>query len=134
MKHIMIAIVKLYRKFISPLKPPCCRFTPTCSQYAIEAFSKRGFFVGFILSVWRILRCNPFCRSGYDPVPERGLRNKHKVGEIPPPEFEELPKISLNSLSEEAEASSDGAAPSCGDEPADRPDTVGDGAGDTQNI
>ena len=76
MKHVMIWLVGLYRKYISPLKPPCCRFTPTCSAYAIEAFSKRGFFVGMILTVWRILRCNPFCKGGYDPVPERGLSNR----------------------------------------------------------
>ena len=71
----MIGLIRLYQKIISPLKPPCCRFTPTCSAYAIEAFSKRGFFVGLILTVWRILRCNPFSKGGYDPVPERGLRN-----------------------------------------------------------
>lgn len=71
----MIGLIKFYRKFISPLKPQCCRFTPTCSAYALEAFRKRGFFVGMILSVWRILRCNPFCKGGYDPVPERGFRN-----------------------------------------------------------
>jgi len=76
MKYFMIWLVGLYRKFISPLKPPCCRFTPTCSAYAVEAFRKRGFFVGFILTVWRILRCNPFSRGGYDPVPEKGFRNK----------------------------------------------------------
>ena len=76
MKHVMIWLVRLYQKFISPLKPSCCRFTPTCSAYAIEAFSKRGFFVGFILTVWRLLRCNPFCKGGYDPVPERGFRNR----------------------------------------------------------
>ena len=70
----MIWLVGLYRKFISPLKPPCCRFTPTCSAYAIEAFQKRGFFAGFILMTWRILRCNPFGRGGYDPVPEKGFR------------------------------------------------------------
>ena len=75
MKHVMIWLIRLYQKFISPLKPPCCRFTPTCSSYAIEAFMKRGFFVGLILTVWRILRCNPFCKGGYDPVPERGFRN-----------------------------------------------------------
>ena len=79
MKQVMIWLVKLYRKFISPIKPACCRFTPTCSAYAIEAFSKRGFFVGFILTVWRILRCNPFSRGGYDPVPEHGLRNRDTV-------------------------------------------------------
>ena len=74
MKYLMIGLVKLYRKFISPIKPPCCRFTPTCSEYALEAFTKRGFFIGFILSVWRVLRCNPFSKGGYDPVPEKGLR------------------------------------------------------------
>ena len=70
----MIWLIGLYRKFISPLKPPCCRFTPTCSAYAIEAFQKRGFFAGLILTIWRILRCNPFGRGGYDPVPEKGFK------------------------------------------------------------
>lgn len=69
----MIWLVRLYKKFISPILPPSCRFTPTCSAYAIEAFQKRGFFVGFILTVWRLLRCNPFCKAGYDPVPEKGI-------------------------------------------------------------
>ena len=78
MKHVMIWLVRLYQKYISPLKRPCCRFTPTCSSYAIEAFQKRGFFIGMILTVWRILRCNPFSKGGYDPVPERGLRNRNK--------------------------------------------------------
>ena len=76
MKHVMIWLIGLYRKYISPLKPPCCRFTPTCSAYSIEAFKKRGFFVGMILTVSRIIRCNPFSKGGYDPVPEKGLRNK----------------------------------------------------------
>ena len=74
MKHVMIWLIGLYRKYISPLKPPSCRFTPTCSAYAIEAFQKRGFFVGLGLTVWRILRCNPFSRGGYDPVPEKKAR------------------------------------------------------------
>lgn len=76
MKHMMIALIKFYQRCISPVKPPCCRFTPTCSAYAIEAFTKRGFFVGLILTVWRLLRCNPFSKGGYDPVPERGFRNR----------------------------------------------------------
>ena len=75
----MIGLVTLYRKFISPLKPSCCRFRPTCSAYAIEAFRQRGFFGGFILTVWRILRCNPFSKGGYDPVPEKGLRNPKNI-------------------------------------------------------
>ncbi len=81
MKHIMIWLVRLYQKYISPLKPPSCRFTPTCSAYAIEAFQKRGFFVGFGLTVWRILRCNPFGKGGYDPVPERKPKKKKTVGD-----------------------------------------------------
>ena len=75
MKNVMIWLLRLYQKYVSPLKSPCCRFRPTCSSYAIEAFEKRGFFVGLILTVWRILRCNPFCKGGYDPVPEHGFRN-----------------------------------------------------------
>ncbi len=82
MKHVMIWLIRLYRKFISPIKPPCCRFTPTCSAYALEAFTKRGFFVGFGLTVWRILRCNPFSKGGYDPVPEpRRKRQIHRNSE-----------------------------------------------------
>lgn len=89
MKRLMIAIVRLYKKFISPILPPACRFTPTCSEYAIEAFEKRGFFVGMFLSVWRILRCNPFGKAGYDPVPETGLipmilRKNEKDGQSAP--------------------------------------------------
>ena len=71
MKYAAIFFINLYRKFISPLKAPCCRFTPTCSEYALEAFKKRGFIVGFGLTVWRILRCNPFGKGGYDPVPDK---------------------------------------------------------------
>ena len=75
MRHVMIWLIRVYQKFISPIKPACCRFTPTCSSYAIEAFTKRGFFIGLLLTVWRILRCNPFSKGGYDPVPERKKRN-----------------------------------------------------------
>ena len=77
MKHICIGLIKFYQKAISPLKSPCCRFYPTCSAYAVTAFQKRGFFVGLALTVWRILRCNPFCRPGFDPVPEKGWRKKY---------------------------------------------------------
>lgn len=75
MKWICIFFIKLYQKILSPLKrTPTCRFEPTCSSYAIEAFRERGFFAGMILTVSRIVRCNPFCAGGYDPVPKRGLR------------------------------------------------------------
>lgn len=77
MRYIGIFFVKLYQKFISPLKPPCCRFSPTCSQYAIEAFREWGFICGLGLTVLRIIRCNPFGRGGYDPVPKRKRKNKN---------------------------------------------------------
>ncbi|MEZ4627075.1 MAG: membrane protein insertion efficiency factor YidD [Eubacteriales bacterium] len=69
MKRLLIALVRGYKKYISPLLPPSCRFTPTCSEYAVEALSKHGALKGSMLAIWRILRCNPFCKGGYDPVP-----------------------------------------------------------------
>ena len=67
--QVLILPIRFYQKYISPLKPPTCRFTPTCSQYAIQAIRKHGPFKGLALAVWRILRCNPWGGSGYDPVP-----------------------------------------------------------------
>ncbi len=69
MKRVMIEIIRFYRKFISPCFPPCCRYTPTCSQYALEAIEKYGAVKGGWMAFRRILRCNPFHRGGYDPVP-----------------------------------------------------------------
>ena len=69
MKKILLRIIKFYRKRISPFKKPCCRFTPTCSQYALEAIVKYGALKGSYLAIRRILRCHPFSgKSGYDPV------------------------------------------------------------------
>ncbi|QSZ27367.1 membrane protein insertion efficiency factor YidD [Aceticella autotrophica] len=68
MKIIIIYLIKFYQKVLSPLKPRCCRFYPTCSQYAIDAITKYGIFKGGLMAVWRILRCNPFNPGGYDPV------------------------------------------------------------------
>ena len=61
--------IRFYRRFLSPLKPPMCRFSPTCSQYAVEAIEAHGILRGGAYAVWRIMRCHPFCRGGYDPVP-----------------------------------------------------------------
>ncbi len=69
LSEALILPIRFYQRFISPLTPASCRFTPTCSQYAIEALRKHGPFKGFALAVWRILRCNPWGGSGYDPVP-----------------------------------------------------------------
>ena len=68
MKKILLSAIKFYRKYISPGRPSCCRFMPTCSQYALDAINKYGPFKGSIMAVYRILRCNPFCKGGYDPV------------------------------------------------------------------
>ena len=70
MKKIFIGLIRFYRKYLSGLKTaPTCKFYPTCSQYAIEAIEKHGVIKGGLLAVWRILRCNPFSKGGYDPVP-----------------------------------------------------------------
>ena len=71
--------IVVYRKFVSPLKPCCCRFTPSCSQYAIQAVMKHGIIRGTLLAVWRILRCNPYGRAGKDPVPEYGIFPTEKL-------------------------------------------------------
>ncbi|WP_352414984.1 membrane protein insertion efficiency factor YidD [Oscillibacter ruminantium] len=69
MKRVLLVMVKFYRMAISPYRPSCCRFYPTCSQYALEAIEKYGALKGGYLSLRRILRCNPFHKGGYDPVP-----------------------------------------------------------------
>ena len=68
MKKILILIVKFYRKFISPMKPPSCRFYPTCSEYSLQALEKYGALKGGYLSIKRILKCNPLHKGGYDPL------------------------------------------------------------------
>ncbi len=68
--QILLIPVYFYRAVISPILPPSCRYTPTCSQYTIEALKKHGPFKGLYLSAKRILSCNPWGGSGYDPVPE----------------------------------------------------------------
>lgn len=74
MSKLLIRLIRFYQKNISPTKIPCCRFRPTCSEYAIEAIGVHGAVKGTALALWRILRCNPLCKGGYDPVPEK--RNK----------------------------------------------------------
>ncbi len=70
MKRVLLALIRFYRKSISPLRPPCCRYYPTCSQYALEAVEKYGAVKGGWLAFKRILRCNPFSRHDpFDPVP-----------------------------------------------------------------
>ncbi|MBR5708379.1 MAG: membrane protein insertion efficiency factor YidD [Oscillospiraceae bacterium] len=69
MKKLLTRLVLFYRKNISPLRPPCCRFIPTCSEYALEALEKYGALKGSWLALRRFLKCHPFHKGGYDPVP-----------------------------------------------------------------
>jgi putative membrane protein insertion efficiency factor len=68
MKTLAVSLIKFYRKYLSILKIRCCRFHPSCSEYAIEAIEKHGFFSGSWKSLKRLSRCHPFSRGGYDPV------------------------------------------------------------------
>lgn len=70
MKTLLLSLIRFYRRHISPNTPPACRFQPTCSQYALTAVERYGAWKGTRLALWRILRCNPFSKGGYDPVPE----------------------------------------------------------------
>ena len=69
MKRLLLAAIRCYRRRISPLRKPCCRYIPTCSEYALEAVEKYGPWKGSWLALKRLLRCHPFHKGGYDPVP-----------------------------------------------------------------
>lgn len=69
MKKILIKLIRLYQKYVSPMKSTKCPYIPSCSQYGLEAIKKYGACKGGLLAAWRILRCNPFSKGGYDPVP-----------------------------------------------------------------
>lgn len=71
MKKVILALIRFYRRHISPHLPPMCRYYPTCSCYAIEAIETHGALKGSLMAAWRILRCNPFSQGGYDPVPPK---------------------------------------------------------------
>ncbi len=78
MKKLLLSLIRFYRRHVSPHLPPMCRYYPTCSCYAIEAIETHGAFKGFLLALWRVLRCNPLSRGGYDPVPPpREKKDKH---------------------------------------------------------
>ncbi|MEC1694505.1 membrane protein insertion efficiency factor YidD [Schinkia azotoformans] len=77
MRWLFIGLIRFYQKFISPLKPPSCRFYPTCSHYGLEAFKRFGVFKGSYLTAIRIIKCNPFHPGGFDPVPEKKQKVEH---------------------------------------------------------
>ena len=77
MKRLLLWLIRWYRREISPNRPPCCRFIPTCSTYALEAVEVHGALKGGALAVWRVLRCHPFHKEKtflYDPVPPKKIR------------------------------------------------------------
>ena len=74
MTRALVAAMRFYKAKISPGLPPACRYTPTCSEYAIEAVERYGAWRGSIMAIRRVLSCNPFARGGYDPVPQRAGR------------------------------------------------------------
>ncbi|GGM37645.1 putative membrane protein insertion efficiency factor [Paraliobacillus quinghaiensis] len=76
MKYLFLGIIRLYQKFISPIKPPSCRFYPTCSHYGMEAIQRFGAVKGGYLTIKRILKCQPFHSGGFDPVPEKHKKNR----------------------------------------------------------
>jgi uncharacterized protein len=68
-RRLMIAMIRWYQRNLSPSLGGCCKYLPTCSEYAIGAIEKHGPLLGCLMAAWRILRCNPFSKGGYDPVP-----------------------------------------------------------------
>ena len=70
MKKVLLKLFRFYQTSISPICPPRCRFIPTCSAYAVEAIQRHGALCGGALALWRIMRCNPLFKGGFDPVPE----------------------------------------------------------------
>ncbi|MFT4125104.1 MAG: membrane protein insertion efficiency factor YidD [Gordonia sp. (in: high G+C Gram-positive bacteria)] len=74
-RRSIIVLIELYRTWISPLRLPICRFEPTCSAYAVEALSRHGFWHGGALAILRLLKCGPWHKPGYDPVPDHGFRH-----------------------------------------------------------
>ena len=79
MKYFLIYIISLYQKYISPYKGTKCPYFPSCSNYGIEAIKEHGAIKGFFMAFWRVLRCNPFSKGGFDPVPENKKMKYAKV-------------------------------------------------------
>jgi putative membrane protein insertion efficiency factor len=78
---VPVALIRFYRAFLSPLLGPSCRYYPTCSQYALDAYAEHNFFYASWLTIWRVLRCNPFSKGGYDPVPLKSGRTLDNLKE-----------------------------------------------------
>jgi putative membrane protein insertion efficiency factor len=81
MKRVALIVLRLYKRWVSPSLLPSCRYVPSCSEYAMEAIDRYGFFRGAGMSAWRLLRCHPFVKGGYDPVVKHP---RHQQGSLPP--------------------------------------------------
>jgi uncharacterized protein len=79
-RNLAVQILRGYKWAISPMLPPACRYVPSCSEYAMEAIDRFGFFRGGVLALWRLLRCHPFVRGGYDPVPREADVREQAAG------------------------------------------------------
>jgi putative membrane protein insertion efficiency factor len=95
-KMILLGLLRAYKWAISPMLPPSCRYVPTCSEYAAEAVERHGALRGSALALWRLLRCHPFARGGYDPVP---LNRHFAAGDVAPALQSRLPESSLRNCS-----------------------------------
>ena len=83
MKTLLRSLLRGYQRWLSPALPPACRYVPSCSHYALEALELHGAARGSLLAAWRVLRCHPFVRGGYDPVPRPGnLPQRHRDTEL----------------------------------------------------
>lgn len=128
MKRLCIALIRGYQKYLSPRKSrPTCRFYPSCSAFALEAYQKRGFFAGTLLTFFRILRCNPFCPGGYDPVPEKGITVRsywatHTAYEL----SDDHDTDDTEDIEAAAPTSASPCAPTAGGKPSDHKDAAAD--------
>jgi putative membrane protein insertion efficiency factor len=80
--RVVIFLIELYRTYVSPLRLPTCRFTPTCSQYAVDALSEYGLLRGGWLAVLRLVKCGPWHRGGWDPIPERKAAGRTSAADV----------------------------------------------------
>ncbi|ACD91540.1 protein of unknown function DUF37 [Chlorobium limicola DSM 245] len=76
-----MALIRFYRTYLSVLLGPSCKYYPTCSQYALDAYGEHNFFYASWLTIWRVLRCNPFSKGGYDPVPLKSVKSQDNLKE-----------------------------------------------------